>query len=84
MGACRPILAYGPLEGDAAKVLQQAEAGEMFDYTDSRRSAAYILKSFLVWKSEEMGVQLQQEKIEQYTRRNLTKQLAEVMDSMMK
>jgi transposase len=72
------------LEGDAAKVLQQAEAGEMFDYTDSRCSADYILKSFQVWKSEETGVQLQPEKIEQYTRRNLTKQLAEIMDSIVK
>lgn len=84
MGACRPILAYGPLDGDAAKVLQQAEAGEMFDYTDSRRSADYILKSFQVWKSDTMGVQLQPEKIEQYTRRNLTKQLAAIMDSFVK
>ena len=82
MGAQRPILAFGPVDGDAAEVMKDAEAGEMFDYSDSRNAADFILKNFSLWKSEEAGVQLQPEKIEKYTRRNLTLQLSEIFNKI--
>lgn len=84
MGACRPILAFGPEDGDAALVMRDAEAGEMFAYTAGREAADYILKIFNVWKSNETGALVQQDKIEQYTRRNLTKQLSEIFNQLTK
>ncbi|HQN16517.1 MAG TPA: hypothetical protein PLC90_09185, partial [Bacteroidales bacterium] len=83
MGAQRPVLAFGPTDGDAAMILKDAEAGTIYDYTDSRNAADFIMKTFHAWKSEEIGVQLQPEKIEQYTRRNLTQKLSEIFDAIL-
>ena len=83
MGAQRPVLAFGPTDGDAAVILKDAGAGAIYDYTDSRNAAEFILKNFNVWKSEEIGVQMQPEKIEQYTRRNLTQKLSEIFDAIL-
>ncbi len=82
MGASRPVLAYGPKDGDAAQVLEKANAGEMFDYTDYIASSEYILKVYNVWKSDSLEPVINTDKITQYTRRNLTKQLAAIFDSL--
>ncbi len=80
MGARRPILAFGPIDGDASFIMEQAGAGAIFNYTDSKSAADFILKNFYDWKSGNEGFIMQKDKIEQYTRRNLTKKLSEVFN----
>jgi glycosyltransferase involved in cell wall biosynthesis len=80
MGACRPILAFGPEDGDAALVMKDAQAGEMINYKDSQKAADYLLKVFENWNSDAEGFYVQKEKIEKYTRRNLTRQLSEIFN----
>lgn len=79
IGARRPVLAFGPVDGDAAGVLSDAAAGKIFDYQDSTQAAAYILEQYHIWKSAETE-QNKTSETEKYTRRSLTKQLAEVFD----
>lgn len=83
LGAQRPVLAFGPTDCDAAVIIKDVGAGAIYDYSDSRNAADFILKNFNVWKSEEKGVQMQPEKIEQYTRRNLTQKLSEIFDTIL-
>ena len=84
MGAQRPILAFGPTDGDAAEVMRNAAAGSLFDYADSQNAADFILKNFLGWKSQEENSKLRESAIEQYTRRNLTGKLAKVFEGVVK
>lgn len=83
MGARRPVLAYGPVDGDAAAVLNTAEAGKMFAYHNSVGSAEYIRTIYRAWKSGTASIPANSG-IERYTRRNLTRELAEIFDSQLR
>lgn len=82
MGAARPIIAFGPVDGDAAVVMNDARAGQMFDYSDSQNAANYILAQFENWKNIQASTYADKNKIEQYTRRNLTQKLAAVFNNV--
>lgn len=84
MGARRPVLAFGPVDCDAAEIVKGAEAGAIFDYSEKEKAAEYILARFNDWKNKNVSSQVNNSKIEQYTRRNLTKKLAGIFDSLFK
>jgi len=80
----KPILAYGPTRGDAAQILHQARAGRMFEYDNVEDSARYLLELYEKWKKGESGVEIDEKYIINFTRRNLTRKLAEIFDSCYK
>ncbi|HOV11759.1 MAG TPA: glycosyltransferase family 4 protein [Bacteroidales bacterium] len=80
MGAARPVVAFGPVDGDAASVMNAAGAGQMFDYSDSKNAADFILQCFQNWKDNQSSSFADKNKIEEYTRRNLTQRLAAIFD----
>ncbi|MEI6122676.1 MAG: glycosyltransferase family 4 protein [Bacteroidota bacterium] len=82
MGAHRPILAFGPPDGDAAQVIGQADAGQLFDYNDSQNASIFILKNFEAWRNKETNNHLPKTSIAQYTRKNLTEKLAKVFNDV--
>lgn len=80
MGAKNPILAIGPLQGDAAKLLKETNSGEMFDYEDHEGIASFLseaLKDPLQFKSKFRF------DCSEYSRRNITRQLAEIFDGVL-
>jgi glycosyltransferase involved in cell wall biosynthesis len=76
----RPILAYGPTWGDAAAILQRANAGKMFEYHDPAGSARYLLQLFEDWLAERTIPAIDEDYVMSFTRRNQTKKLAEIFD----
>ncbi|HPC35215.1 MAG TPA: glycosyltransferase family 4 protein [Candidatus Marinimicrobia bacterium] len=76
----KPILAYGPTQGDAAKILQRANAGKMFEYDDIANSASYLLDLYAKWEQGEPAVEIDEEYVMTFTRHNLTRKLAEIFD----
>lgn len=76
----RPILAYGPTWGDAAAILQRANAGKMFEYNDAAGSARYLLNLFEDWRAGRTLPAIDKEYVMSFTRRNQTKKLAEIFD----
>ncbi|HOY30927.1 MAG TPA: glycosyltransferase family 4 protein [Bacteroidales bacterium] len=82
MGAARPLVAFGPVNGDAASIMLGAGAGQMFDYADSINAAGFILECFENWKNNKTSSSADKSKIAEYTRRNLTKKLAAIFDNV--
>ncbi len=73
LAAKRPVLAIGPVGGDVDIMVQQCRAGKLFSYDETDKMRQFILEIFelnrqgVIW-NETIGT-------EQYTRRNLTKEL---------
>jgi hypothetical protein len=73
----KQIISFGPDDADVAKILDETKAGKHFGYDNSEEIKNFILEKFELWKignlSENTG------NIEQFSRRNLTKQLSDIL-----
>ena len=76
----RPVLCVGPSDGDAAKVLLDAGAGLIADFTDVELLKKHILHYFVQYQNGELNIQ--SSGVEQYSRRNLTGDLAKVLNKL--
>jgi glycosyltransferase involved in cell wall biosynthesis len=73
----RPIIAIGPNGSDFSDIITQTNTGVFFDYSEKMKLKSVILdfyNQFLEGKLQSNGVGLQQ-----YSRKNLTKQLAQLI-----
>jgi hypothetical protein len=74
----KQIISFGPDEADVTKILDETKAGKHFSYNDSDLIKGYILEKFELWKNGNLLENTQN--IEQFSRRNLTKKLVEILD----
>ena len=75
----RPIVAIGPDGSDFAEIIQQTNTGVFFNYTEKTKLKNLILdfyNQFLQGKLQSNAIGLQQ-----YSRKNLTKELAQLIHS---
>ena len=75
-----PVLGLGPYDGEAADILQETGAGKMFDYDSVEEIANFIKEKYENWQAGKTFAVLN--KIEKYNRKNLTEQLAGVLEKM--
>lgn len=75
----RPILLLGPLEGDAADILNKVGQKHIADFEDKLTIKKQILDLYSQYKSDTLNHISANS--EMYTRRNLTKSLAEILDN---
>ncbi|GEN68796.1 glycosyltransferase family protein [Chryseobacterium rhizosphaerae] len=73
----KQILSFGPDKADVEKILEDTRAGKHFSYTHSETVKQFVLEKFELWKSGDHSENTQQ--IEQFSRKNLTQQLAEIL-----
>lgn len=73
----KQIISFGPNEADVSKILDETKAGKHFSYNDSKEIEEFILEKFELWKNRNLLENTQN--IEQFSRRNLTKQLSEIL-----
>ncbi|OXA76161.1 Glycosyltransferase Family 4 [Flavobacterium aquidurense] len=74
----RPIVAIGPQGSDFADIIKETNTGVFFDYSEKAKLKSVILdfyNQYLEGKLQANGVGLQQ-----YSRKNLTKQLAQLIN----
>ncbi|SHL90346.1 glycosyltransferase family 4 protein [Flavobacterium saccharophilum] len=74
----RPIIAIGPQGSDFADIIKETNTGVFFDYSEKAKLKSVILdfyNQFLEGKLQANGVGLQQ-----YSRKNLTRQLAQLIN----
>lgn len=73
----KQIISFGPDDADVSRILNETQAGKHFGYDDLDAVKDFILEKFMLWKS---GNLVQNTKnIEQFSRRNLTRKLAEIL-----
>nr|WP_314497815.1 glycosyl transferase family 1 [uncultured Chryseobacterium sp.] len=73
----KQIISFGPEEADVSKILDDTQAGRHFSYRDSEAVKIFILEKFGLWKNGTDQKSIQN--IEQFSRKNLTKQLSEML-----
>ncbi|MCQ4035195.1 glycosyl transferase family 1 [Kaistella montana] len=73
----KQIISFGPKDSDVKKILEETNAGKHFSYDDSELVKSFILEKFKEWKSGNLSSKTQN--IDQFSRKNLTKKLAEIL-----
>ena len=74
-----PILAIGPVNGDAAVVLSKTKAGEIFERSDKIGIQNSILNYFTSWKD---GRKTAERDVSAYTREKLTQQFVRLLEEL--
>ena len=75
IGSNKPILCIGPTDGDAAKIIEECNAGKTFDYKDFKGMSNFILNC-------KKGTYKNNTFSDNYTRENLTRKLSEIINEM--
>ena len=75
--AKRPILGIGPEDGDAAAILKKTNAGNIVGFNNKIELKAAVLKFYKDFKEEKLFVK--SINVEQFHRKNITRQLAQVI-----
>ena len=75
--AKRPILGIGPEDGDAAAILKKTNVGNIVGFNNKIELKAAVLKLYKDFKEERLFVK--SINIEQFHRKNITRQLAQVI-----
>lgn len=79
LSAGAPILAIGPPDGEVAKILGETKAGMISDFDDSALLKKNVLELF-----NDHHLTRNEEEIKKYSRKNLTKKLAEILNHLTK
>jgi hypothetical protein len=80
LAAKRPIIAIGPEDGDAAYILKDTLSGQVFGYHETDRLEKHITGLFEQYAAKNLFVDTTG--IEKYSRRNLTKELSELLNNL--
>lgn len=72
-----PILAIGPTDGDLSIILKNTATGLISDFNDENLLKQHILKLF-----DGYTIEPNKEEIKKYSRKNLTKELCHLLDSL--
>jgi len=80
MAAKRPILAVGPVDGDAATILTETEAGIMVDFNDEIATKEAILSYYNCYKTNTL--QVNNTSVHRFSRRSLTAELAKLISDL--
>jgi len=73
----KQIISFGPNDADVSKILDETKAGKHFGYNDAETIKKFILEKFELWKNGNLSENAQN--IEQFSRKNLTKKLSEIL-----
>jgi hypothetical protein len=81
LGSRRPVLGFGPVDGDAAGILAECHSGKMFAYNDTQAAVNWLS---MIYTENANGRRAfsGNEQIRQYTRQEQTKQLAGLINQI--
>lgn len=73
----KTVLSFGPKGADVARILEETKAGHHFNFDQKEEVKSFLLQQFEFWKNNE--IQRNPSRIDQYSRRNLTHKLSEIL-----
>ncbi|MEO6883592.1 MAG: glycosyltransferase family 4 protein [Bacteroidia bacterium] len=80
LSAQRPILCIGPKDGDAAEIIAETQSGITVEFEDDVNLKKIILEYYNLYQKN--NLQTTNTHIEKYSRKNLTRNLCEIMDEV--
>ena len=78
----KQILSFGPEDSDVQKILVETNSGKHFSYGNSSELKTFILQKYQEWKDGNSTSETRN--IDQFSRRNLTRQLSELLENFAK
>ncbi len=78
--ANRPVLAIGPTDGDLAGIISKTNSGTIVDFNDDKILRNTLIEFYKEYKNHNLVVK--SKNIEQYHRKNLTRKLANIINSV--
>lgn len=84
LGAKRPILALVPPEGAAAELIRSTQTGFVVDATNTSAIVDQLSALYSNWRRGEIHFTPNEQKVDAYDRRSLTRSLAGVFDDVLK
>ncbi len=78
----RPVLCIGSNLGDSAKIIKECHAGFVIDFNDKVTMKTCIRDLYERYKSDNLYLDEDDEIINQFSRKNLTKKIAGLLDEM--
>ena len=86
MATHEPILGIGPPDGDAAALLNETQAGKMFDYEDEDGVFSFLEQCYLDWQNSTTHTinreAINREAVAKYSRKGQTGQLADSLTQL--
>jgi glycosyltransferase involved in cell wall biosynthesis len=82
LAAHRPILGIGPTDGDVSELLKNTQTGIMIDFDDEKLMKKTLLQLYEQYKRKSLTISA--ESMEKFSRKNLTHDLANLLDSICK
>ena len=76
----RPIMAIGPSDGDLAQIFEETEAGVIAEYDDLEQIRKIVTMLYEKYRNNDLSNK--PKGIEKYSRKNLTSEMAAVMNKM--
>ncbi|KFF03743.1 glycosyltransferase family 4 protein [Chryseobacterium luteum] len=73
----KQIISFGPHEADVSRILAETGAGKHFSYEDTATVKDFILEKYKFW--EKGNIPENTRDIKQFSRKNLTKKLVEIL-----
>jgi len=80
LGAQRPILCIGKIDGDAAKIISDTNAGKVIGFKDATKMGKIILQFYHLYKAKKLYVK--SKNYQKYSRKILAGQIAEELNKM--
>ena len=77
-GVKRPIFAIGPVNGEANRILINADAGKMIDYEDTEGAYQLLVEMYNNWLKNDFNYSFN---VKQYTRKQLTEKLSKIFNN---
>ena len=79
----RPIFALGPIDGEAARIINEAEVGVVLDYDNEQAIYTHLKNYYRSWHyGKKEGFIFDDVKVSNFSRQNLTKKLAEIFNNL--
>ncbi|HXU27244.1 MAG TPA: hypothetical protein VN698_08425, partial [Bacteroidia bacterium] len=69
----------GPTDGDAAQIINDCKAGQVFEFMDDAKMTSYITEIYNLWK-QSGTTQLQSTTYKKYSRKELAKHFANIIE----
>lgn len=76
------IISFGPINSDVKKILSETRSGQHFSYDDFDLVKDFVLAKYMDWKIGKLSSNTRN--TEQFSRRNLTKKLAELLSTSLR
>ena len=78
LGAGKPIIGLGPAKGKAASIIEECSAGKLVERNEMEELYLYLKEIYLL-KTENKKFNVNSNAVENYSRENLTKKLADLI-----